>query len=149
VALDTGRLKFHSLIILLLGLLPQPDQARATDGPEVPSAPLAVDAAGTLATATPISATATAIVNFAELARLEALGLAGAPPIRTWMPPEYPSPAEPFALPAPPGPIAIAPLLPCVASPGPSVSYMGLDDIPMVDSLHIVIPPDIGGAPTP
>ena len=48
-----------------------------------------------------------------------------------------------LALPPPPS------LLPLVASPSPSVSYQGLDDIPMVDSSYIIIPPDVGGAVGP
>jgi hypothetical protein len=36
-----------------------------------------------------------------------------------------------------------------VTSPSPTSSFMGLDDIPMVDSLYIVIPPDVGGAVGP
>src|SRR4030095_640702 len=33
-----------------------------------------------------------------------------------------------------------------ISSPGPSISYMGLDDIPMADSGYIIIPPDVHGA---
>ena len=36
-----------------------------------------------------------------------------------------------------------------VASPSPSKSFLGLDDIPMVDSMYIIIPPDVGGAVGP
>jgi len=36
-----------------------------------------------------------------------------------------------------------------VTSPSPTSSFMGLDDIPMVDSSFVVIPPDVGGAVGP
>src|SRR5439155_4549280 len=39
--------------------------------------------------------------------------------------------------------------MPMVASPSPTQSFIGLDDIAMVDSSFIVIPPDVGGAVGP
>src|SRR5689334_537967 len=90
-----------------------------------------------------------AVVNFGELARQQALGLTPPPPVRPLIFPEFDNeggepgaiPGEPIAPGAP-----SAPLAPQVASPSPTLSFMGLDDIPMVDSSYIVIPPDVGGA---
>jgi hypothetical protein len=36
-----------------------------------------------------------------------------------------------------------------IASPSPSNSFIGLDDIPMADSSYIIIPPDVGGGVGP
>ena len=41
------------------------------------------------------------------------------------------------------------PIMPMVASPSPTSSFVGLDDIPMADSSYIIIPPDCGGAVGP
>jgi len=85
-----------------------------------------------------------AIVNFGDLAREEAWSNNGhRPPIR----PLYrgkAKPNEPVSTLGPVGPES--PSTPFIASPGPSASFMGLDDIPMVDSSYIIIPPDVGGA---
>ncbi len=99
-----------------------------------------------------VSASRKAVVNFRELARREALGLVHRPPVRARLLPELfeEEEGEPGA--AVTGAPAQAPLLPAspmavqLASPAPSASFMGLDDIPMVDSSYIVIPPDVGGA---
>ena len=97
-----------------------------------------------------------AVVNFADLARLEKLGL-----VRTQA--HEPRPlifpetinemdvepganivgSSPQAMFSPPT------FVPFVASPSPSQNYMGLDDVPMVDSSYIVIPPDVAGGVGP
>src|SRR5258706_3292930 len=100
----------------------------------------------------PVTVMGPAVVNFGELARQQALGLTARPPVRPLILPEFDDeggepgaiPGEPIAPGPPPG--AFAPFAPQVASPSPSLSFMGLDDIPMVDSSYIVIPPDVGGA---
>ncbi|MBI5711711.1 MAG: T9SS type A sorting domain-containing protein [Candidatus Eisenbacteria bacterium] len=104
---------------------------------------------------TVITPSASAVVNFTDLARQQALApLPAGPPIPLeW--PEFEPPPEPSA-PAP-GTTSLRPLpslpsqlmAPLVASPSPSQSYMGLDDIAMVDSNYIVIPPDVAGAVGP
>jgi hypothetical protein len=92
----------------------------------------------------------TASINFTELARREGMGWVPKPPVRTRIGNEWEAePAEPVS---PLGAAALAtpaPFVPFVASPSPSVSFKGLDDIPMVDSSYIVIPPDVSGAVGP
>ena len=83
-----------------------------------------------------------AVVNFAELARQSAAG--PKLPTRVLIHPEVEEPEEPISSSAPQ--IIQGPFSPFAASPPPSASFMGLDDIPMVDSSYIVIPPDTGGA---
>jgi hypothetical protein len=56
--------------------------------------------------------------------------------------PDLQAPQETYALPAP-GPRAF------VASPAPSLSFIGLDDIPRVGTSSITIPPDVDGAVGP
>ena len=98
-----------------------------------------------------------AVVDFKDLARQEAMGLAprvtAAPRVRLEREgvnemDEEPGAAEvgsalPQSMLTPP------PFVPYVASPSPSASFIGLDDIPMVDSSYIIIPPDVGGAVGP
>jgi len=88
-----------------------------------------------------------AIVNFADLARREAFFGPPKPPIRPLVFPEVEEPAEPLSSLSPGG--VQAPSSAFAASPSPSSSFMGLDDIPMVDSSYIIIPPDVGGAVGP
>ncbi|HEV8479668.1 MAG TPA: Calx-beta domain-containing protein [Candidatus Eisenbacteria bacterium] len=87
------------------------------------------------------------VVNFSELARLDAQHKGQRPPLRTWMTNELEEPDEPLAAPAPD--LGFAPIRPFVASPSPISTFMGLDDIPMADSSYVVIPPDCGGAVGP
>ena len=91
-----------------------------------------------------------AVVNFSDLARREALGLVPRPPVRPLIFRELEESGEPGA-----GAVGLAPVPSespnapqgtLVASPTPNLSYMGLDDIPMADSSYIVIPPDVDGA---
>ena len=86
-----------------------------------------------------------AVVNFGELARKQEESGPSNQPARAQLLPEAgEDPAEPISSLAPVG--GQAPTAPLVASPSPTLSFMGLDDIPMVDSSYIVIPPDVGGA---
>jgi hypothetical protein len=102
---------------------------------------------GTIAQSAPLTLVGTASVNFTDLARREGMGFVPRPPVRTRIGNEWESePAEPVV---PIGPEALAtppPFVPFVASPSPGSSFMGMDDIPMVDSSYIVIPPDVSGA---
>ena len=105
---------------------------------------------------TPILA-ATATVNFSDLALQERIAtLLGQRPVRVLQREEDESfdlqneMGEPSAaitglqaLTAPPS------FQLDVASPAPTTSFIGLDDIPMVDSMYIVIPPDVSGAVGP
>ena len=102
--------------------------------------------AGTVVPALHAVLVRSAVVNFADLARQEALHRA--PPVRPLVHPELNESDEPSAGVVGPA----APTLPSfpqgvqVASPPPNLSFMGLDDIPMVDSSYIIIPPDVDGA---
>src|SRR5262249_51971368 len=58
---------------------------------------------------------------------------------------DAPSPAPPLMAPR----SILSPTGVAVVSPAPTKTFIGLDDIPMVDSLYIVIPPDVGGAVGP
>ena len=110
---------------------------------------LLVAAAGTLAEPTSVDAGASAVVNFRELSLQPAAVSRPTGPDRTWMPPEHEPPPEPYFPAAPAGPAGDLLKQIMTPSPGPVSSFMGLDDIAMVDSLYIVIPPDIGGAVGP
>jgi len=97
-----------------------------------------------------VHALSTTVVNFSELARQAALH-PGKGPIRALdmeALDNHIEPLEPFAesAPAPEFRPLNAPTMAQVASPSPTTSYMGLNDIPMADSMFIIIPPDCGGA---
>jgi hypothetical protein len=95
----------------------------------------------------PIRAT---VVNFSELARLEAQRSSlQRPPVRPLIMNELEEPDEPLGQPGPASSSFLSPIRPFVASPLPITTYQGLDDIPMADSMYIVIPPDCGGAVGP
>lgn len=110
---------------------------------------LAAPPAGTPVAGTRAVPVRSAVVNFRELARLEALRGGLRPAVRPLVQRELEEPGEPQGNVTGPPPLAAmlkpAPQ-PLVASPSPSSSFMGLDDIPMVDSSFIVIPPDVEGA---
>ena len=82
-----------------------------------------------------------AIVNFGDLAAHQ--GSSGKE-VRALVLPELEEPDEPVPSLAPTG--VETPQSTTAASPLPSSSFMGLDDIPMADSMYITIPPDVGGA---
>ena len=100
----------------------------------------------------PLTATKTAVINFTDLAEQDLRGMATAPPVRALYRPETledpEEPLPPAGLQSPRGADAMSsrPTRSFIASPSPSSSFMGLDDIPMVDSSYIIIPPDVGGA---
>jgi len=146
---DTPR-RLRLLLSLLVGLsLLGVRLAGAEEEDEIYQPPLSVAAAGAISDATALSPAAQAVVNFGELARQESRAAKAAPAVRgTWAPPEHEGPPEPYFPPAPS--FSGKPGLPlAVPSPSPTTSFMGLDDIPMADSLYIVIPPDVGGAVGP
>src|SRR5439155_9130016 len=106
---------------------------------------LSVAPKGAAAMATPIRATATAVVNFMDLARQEALFGPPAGAVRAKSAEEeVVEPLEPFMTPSLDAMLARPPFQPLVASPSPTQTFQGLDDIAMVDSSYIVIPPDVG-----
>lgn len=149
----TERQRFprHLVTAMLVGALLWAMPALAEeeeDEFEIEQAPLEVAAPGSLAEASPLMPTAAAVVNLKTLA-LEQAAAALRPPqllVRSWMPNEFEAPPEPWFPPAPEsGANTRIPITPFVASPSPLYSYQGLDDIAMVDSSYIVIPPDISG----
>ena len=98
---------------------------------------------------TQIKALSRTVVNFGELARQEAMRPHRTGPIRVLdmeAHDNHVDPLEPEGAPSPELPTMNAPTMAQVASPGPTNSYIGLDDIPMQDSLFIIIPPDCNGA---
>jgi len=140
------RFLFLSLA-LCLALAPRPGRAEDDrDGHETHAVRLQPHIAG-LAPSVRLPAVRATVVNFSELARLDAQRKGPRPPIRTWMTNELEEPEEPLAQPSPD--LGFAPIRPFVASPSPISSFMGLDDIPMADSSYQVIPPDCGGAVGP
>src|SRR5438093_1364222 len=115
---------------------------------------LVLPAKGRATEARRIDAAGQAVVNFGEMARREALLGPRKGEIRAKVMEELEEPEEPFSPFAPatiqpsamrPGSIQ-APQAIQVAAPSPTSSFIGLDDIPMVDSSYIVIPPDVNGA---
>src|SRR5262249_11498283 len=84
------------------------------------------------------------------LARQEAHGLAPKVAIRPLVHRELEEPAEPMGAGISPESMIKPPsFLPLMSSPSPSSSFMGLDDVAMVDSGYVVIPPDVGGGVGP
>jgi hypothetical protein len=123
------------------------DEERAREREREAKVQSVLPMAGTIAQRDPVAIVRSASVNFTDLARQSEMGFVPKPVVRTLVGNEWESePAEPVgpidagALSTPP------PFVPFVASPSPSSSFMGLDDIPMVDSSYIVIPPDVSGA---
>jgi hypothetical protein len=97
-----------------------------------------------------IHAVSTTVVNFGDLARKQQQHPPGGPLRVLDMESldNHVDPLEPISALAPGSEIGPmnAPAMAQVASPSPTTSYIGLDDIAMVDSLYIIIPPDCGGA---
>ena len=107
-----------------------------------------------------ITVVRSALVNLSELAAQERLRATwtGVPPPRPRIPSllnesEAESEPEPGAegeVNFPPGLFyPRPPTIPFIASPSPTGGFMGLDDIPMVDSSYVVIPPDVAGGVGP
>jgi hypothetical protein len=144
-----NRKKLFGRPILLLAAVPLL-LAGATPVSRTSSAPpVAISSSGEALT--PI---ATAVVNVTDLATAARAVAGSTPPVRVLYREEIlEDPAEPPP-PATNGarletPTAAPRVGPFVASPAPTLSYQGLDDIPMADSSYIVIPPDVGGAVGP
>lgn len=102
-----------------------------------------------------ITPIATAQADFMQLVARQAQGIATAPPVRPLINDELEEGGEPgalngatSALPMTPDAAPPAPHL-NIAGPSPTQSYAGLDDIAMVDSSYIIIPPDVDGAVGP
>ncbi|HVP37925.1 MAG TPA: FlgD immunoglobulin-like domain containing protein [Candidatus Saccharimonadales bacterium] len=132
-----------SLPALSLLLLP----ALASADPDVGQLVLPTPGARPATAASPM---ARATVNLQDLARRAAQRIAPLPPLRALAVPEFEAPDEPIALGAPaPAPAIARPFSIQIASPSPTYNFKGLDDIPMVDSNYIVIPPDVAGAVGP
>ena len=151
-------LAFAALLIPMLSFAAESREEREREREErrreVAEQPLPTSLVPGIVPGSRVTRRGTAVVNVQELARLEALGLAPKPPVRVRAherEEENEMSVEPGANIVGPAPEAWSapPFVPMVASPSPSVSYMGLDDIPMVDSSYIIIPPDVHGAVGP
>ncbi|MFM7231589.1 MAG: Calx-beta domain-containing protein [bacterium] len=146
----------RAFVALLLSAVLVP-AVRAQSDTERPSAPL--PAAGTRLPLASVRAVESVVVNVGDLAARESAAPAWvggaltpiailqgeqrlARPKQPYVEPEVQAPFESYALPAP-GPRAF------VASPAPSLSFIGLDDIPRVGTSSITIPPDVDGAVGP
>ncbi len=96
----------------------------------------------------PVSAAQMAVVNFAELAKLDASRPSIVGPLQGVVIPlnvaPEPGSGQLETLKSP----ALPPYIsqPLVVSPNPTVNFEGLDDIPLVGTTTIVIPPDVDGA---
>jgi predicted aspartyl protease len=144
---------FATIAFLALTVEPTLARERETDAGDPQPVQLKLAPPGVVP-GTTMKLTGSAVVNVTDLARLEALGLAPRIPVRvrmqdenenemgTMLPPDT-GPLTPDAMFTP------APFVPFIASPSPGNSFQGLDDIPMVDSSYIIIPPDVGGAVGP
>jgi hypothetical protein len=94
-----------------------------------------------------IDAVGKAVVNFKDLEFKQEHSGKPKPPVQALLFNEVEEIDEPDATPAQGPPEA--PTSTQVTSPAPSLTFMGLDDIPMADSSFIIIPPDCGGAVGP
>jgi len=128
-----------------------PDQAAAREpGEEKVQVRSALPVGGVKPEGTRAGVARSATVNFTELGLRERMGFVPKPPVRTLVGNELESePAEPVAPVGSEVLAAPAPFVPFAASPSPGAGFMGLDDIPMVDSSYIVFPPDVSGAVGP
>jgi len=97
-----------------------------------------------------------AVVHMSDMARQATLrSPAPGLPARVWLPTDEMNEMdiEPGAAAVGPAvprmPLLKLPAQPLVASPLPTTSFKGLDDIPMADSSYIVIPPDVSGGVGP
>ncbi len=104
-----------------------------------------------------ISAAARATVNFGDLARAEKFAtLAGRLPVRVLQREQDDAFDTQNEMGEPSSAVTGLDLYAAqpsftleAASPSPTTSFVGLDDIPMVDSMYIIIPPDVSGAVGP
>jgi hypothetical protein len=114
-----------------------------------PSSATSQGGGGATLVGVPVKPAASTVVNMGELARWQALHPSSAPvrPRVNEQNEEFESDEEPGAIGLPPSTeVTPPPFIPFLASPSPTLSFMGLDDIPMADSNYIVIPPDVDGA---
>jgi hypothetical protein len=123
---------------------------------ETSERPAQIAPAGAVQTGTPMRVAGSAVINVGDLAKWERLAL-----LRREIPPVRPlitsllNEAEEETDSGGGAPTTLEPLnplplqTPLIASPAPTLSFMGLDDIPMADSSYIVIPPDVNGAVGP
>src|SRR4051812_21376284 len=118
-----------------------------------PSRHLAAPVPGSSTSSTRVHAAASAVINFGDLARQQASRTTAEEIIRGYKIAEEATPLEeplePLSQFVPNQRELQAPSMAQVASPGLLNSFQGLDDIAMVDSLYIVIPPDVAGAVGP
>jgi hypothetical protein len=89
-----------------------------------------------------------AVVDFAALSRFESARTSTRPATRSRAIPSWRGPDETIGV-AASAAARVPPMMPLLVSPPPAQSFVGLDDIPMVDSSYIVIPPDVDGAVGP
>ncbi len=133
------------LAVLSLGLLFSalpPVGAQSTNAPSQTS-----QSGGLQIQGVPIRPVATAVVNFDELARQEALRPATSGRKREQVIHAPLTMTEPDSPPSAPAPALIqTPASPQVASPTPSATFLAQDDIAKVGTSTIVIPPDTMGA---
>ena len=119
-------------------------------GVTIPATPPAAQNSGTTVPGTPVKPSATAVINFAQLAAQEAAKPAPSGPLVPQVihspvtPPEVdaPVPGKQQESPAPPA----AQPGPAVVSPSPSTNFIGMTDVVKVGTSSIVIPPDTAGA---
>jgi len=126
-----------ALAILIPGLTPERTLAEPA-----PRVRLRLARPGVVRNSQPAMLAGQTVVNFEALSHH---GNGGGGEARALLLPEAgEDPDEPLATPSPGAPES--PAQSFVSSPSPTSSFMGLEDIPMVDSSYIVIPPDVGGA---
>ena len=119
---------------------------------EAHATPLTVAQSGVEMTGRTVRVVGSATVNFAELARIDAQQRASRPVpeprVLQWAEVNENEAEVQTSTPFTPMIPMRSPVLD-IASPSPSISYQGLDDIPMADSSYIIIPPDVGGGVGP
>src|SRR5215813_3330945 len=142
---------------LLLAALSALAPARSSAEPDRRASPQSLTPAPRTDAGTSLTLLGRAVVNAADLAGMEALGLAPMVAPRVLIHEsgmelnemDFEPGANVVALPAPGAMFSPPPFVPFVASPSPTNSFQGLNDIAMVDSGFIIIPPDVGGAVGP
>ena len=123
-------------------------------------APTVREPAGSVRQGVSTTLAGSAVVNLSTLAAEERRRAQskGAPEVRPRIPSELneaeeelaPEPGATGEVNFPPGvDLFRPPLMPFAASPTPTGGFMGLDDIPMVDSSYVIIPPDVAGGVGP
>jgi hypothetical protein len=133
----------------------EPDRDRDHDREVRTAQRVRLDPAGTVLPATQVQVRR-ASVNFLDLARKEArLQSQGIQPVRPRVfldrneAEEENEEIQLEGVISPDAMLVRPPFTPFAASPVPTGGFLALDDVPMADSLYIVIPPDVGGAVGP